>query len=203
MTRSLGFVFLISLIAVVANGAPVTVTAGLIAAGVDDGVGPVADVWALIATNHEDQGVNAIGVDYLASEFRVSQFIVETGGFLNPSDLDESTGLLQFRGAPITDSFVVIPNGFSPLAVATSFGPTQIKTSYTTAGGTLIEANSSATIAHLSVPTGETPFLPLVFGLVVYDDNVTTGPIGRIFPEPTSAVLVGLAFAGFAGRRRL
>lgn len=198
MTRLLGLACLFCL-AVAPNAGAFSVWPSLVlgAAGVDDGFSPVADVYAIKAENSLDQGIIAIGLDFTPEDFGVSTFLVVEGGFLYPSDLAFQGVLPEFRGFPIVDSFVVLPEGLDPLAATAVFEPTRIFANYTTAGGTLVMPGSSATIAHVSVPAGEIPSLPNRLGSVVFADTVTTACLGCI-PEPSSALLAGLALAGLS-----
>ncbi len=174
----------------------------LAAGSVDDGVAPLADVYGLGLSNGSDSDINAIGIDLKAGDFGVSQFIIDTGGFYNPSDLTAAgNSLPEFRGVPITDSFVVVPEGLLPLAVNPVFESDRIIANYTTAGGVLVPAFADAIIAHLSVPSGEVPNIPSFnCGVVraVYSDPRSIGT--NICPEPSTGLLACLALV-FAWRR--
>lgn len=195
---------------IAASNASADVIASLVlaASGVDDGVAPVADVWGLSLENTTDLDVTSIGLDITPDELGAAEFFVDgfTGTFLNPSALEAENGTLPaFRGAPITHTFAVLPEGLSALETGSDFSGTGIVANYTTAGGILIPADSSAIVAHISVPTGTTPadLAELdagALGSVVFADN-STAPIITV-PEPTTAILAALGLAGFVARRK-
>ncbi len=175
----------------------------LASSNVDDGVAPVADVYGFQLSNGGDLDVNAIGLTLNAADLGLSTFFVDSTSFANPSDLTFEGALPTFRGAPITDSFVVLPGDLGPLEVNSIFENGRIDTNYTTAGGILVPAMSEVIVAHLSVPAGEVPMMPSepgATGSVVFTDT-TTAPILGI-PEPSTALLAGLALVGFVARRK-
>lgn len=196
----------------ISTTAEVLPTFNRLAVAVDDGVAPLADVYELRLHNTTDVAINAITLDLPAADLGVSQWLVDSGGFLNPSDLDTFGGALpSFRGFAITDSFFVLPEGFGPLDVGSVFTSERLTSNYTTAGGTLVRAGEQAIVAHLSVPSGERLSLPAdasVLGSVVFAD-LSSSPLGGrrvfpqdpIFPEPAGALLAFIATLA-VGRQR-
>lgn len=203
--RRFGVLSLLVLVACVARAPASSLTAWLtpLAFGVEDGVSPAADVYALVGRNGTAAGVEAIRLDLDPAEFGVSRFLIDSAGFLNRSELDAENGALpSFRGVTIVDSFVVLPDGLAPLAATAAFEPTGIQADYTTSGGTLIGAQSQTTLAHLSVPAGETPTLPWAFGSAVLSDAVTTGdfrPIVYLAADFNGSGVIDLVDLGILG----
>lgn len=194
---------LIALLAAAPASASVIGSIAPAALSVDDGLEPVADVWAFSLTNETDSDINAITLTLNAADFGAEAWLQTDGGFYNPSELTFGPGALpEFRGFPITDTFVVLPEGLDPLAAVQEFGDDRINTSYTVSGGILVGAGETVTVAHLSVAAGTDLMMPRDEGVTgsVVDLLSVQSPIVGI-PEPTSAILVGLALVGFAARR--
>ena len=107
-------------------------------------------------------------------------------------------------GGPFTfaDSFFVSPTGTATdlLGVAQTDSAVLLEGSYTIAGGgVFVLAGGSADLAVLAVPAG-TPVDPLALSGEAAVGGVLE-PINFI-PEPSTALLAGLALVGFVARRK-
>lgn len=205
MTRFLAFA-LIAVLAVAPASASVIASLNLAATNVDDGIAPLADVYQLALTNMGDVAVTSLGLDFTPADIGVTEFFVDgfTASDLFPAQLTAADGTLpEFRGAPITHTFVVKPEGVNPLFVTD--GQVNDGTAFIfnyTSGDGLVGPDETVGVAHLSVPAGEVPSVPSALGALgsfVRDGELL--PIAGI-PEPATALLAGLAAVGFVARRR-
>lgn len=154
------------------------------------------DVYTLYAHNPTDFPATSL------------ELTLEGSSFLNLADRTFVAGaeLPTVFGFETPDTFFVLPDGVDPAdvrAVNVEDTSTRLSAAYTVAGGAeLIPAMGSAPIATITVPSGTD-----------VSNFRAVSPIGRAAvagvlyavwstPEPTSAVLAGLALAAATQRRR-
>ena len=122
---------------------------------------------------------------------------------LNASDLTfkNGTGLPTLGPNLVAESFFVVPEGRTPaqiLPVNVEDSDTTLGAAYTLqGGGVFVPASGSAVLAVLSVPTGAA-----VDQLAFSGAGVVSGAreVINFIPEPTAAVLAGLALVDGRGR---
>lgn len=108
----------------------------------------------------------------------------------------DSVDLPNLGPYTVAETFFVLPDGETPLAVDVVDSDTLLQASYTVAGSVpLVPSGGYAVLAVFSVPTGAPLNLFDINGRGVID-----GEFYRFaYPEPSSALLLGLGCLGFAG----
>lgn len=164
------------------------------------GPGPVIDVYHLQVTNPNAYPATSLSLSLSSPRSFIN---------LNSSALTfkANANLPALGPFKVAESFFVVPNPATILAVGTSDTSDLLASSYTSAGGaTFIPAGGTSVVAVLSVAAGSG--LPTNYvnwggtaavNGVLEDVGILTPP----FPEPTSGVLAGLGLLVAAARRRV
>lgn len=184
-------------VATAALAAPLAGSVALVQSGVDTfdpGTflpGTIVDVYEVTVENP-----NAGDATSLEFAFPGDWVNNQSGGLT----FQDSNALPVLGPYTVADTFFVLPTGTSDLAVDIVDDNTMLQASYTVEGEVaLVPAGGSVVVAVLSVPTG---------GEVDAASFVGAAAIGGeleevlFIPEPSTALLAGLALVGFLARRK-
>jgi hypothetical protein len=152
------------------------------------------DVYEVVVFNPNDDDATALEIA-LFGDF-VNQGVPSIAFRRHDSDRLPWLGLNL-----VADTFFILPSGADfPLAVDIVDTNAQLSASWTVAGDVaLAPAAGSAIVANISVPTGVPIDMSNWSGRAVVDGRFEEI---RFIPEPTSALIAGLALVSFVMRRK-
>lgn len=158
--------------------------------------GPAVDVYHVTVSNPNASDATAFNMSLTSAGLFVNN---------NPGGLTFSqtgTDLPAIATFTFGESFFVLPAG-QILSVGDVDTASELATDVTLAGTTaLIPGSGSAVVAVLSVPAGTQLDQSGFSGNAAVDGAFSAITFGEVIPEPSTALLAGLALVGFVARRK-